>query len=166
MIPIWDHPHAYGDKAIDRQVRGLVEGSSPRVWGQETYTTNICINTRIIPTRMGTSLKGGVIQMRKRDHPHAYGDKTHQNYPAEITPGSSPRVWGQELTGVTAATGTRIIPTRMGTSGCKDNIKRVKAGSSPRVWGQAKEAIKLSTESRIIPTRMGTRIGFFLCQRK
>ena len=53
----WDHPHAYGDKAIDRQVRGLVEGSSPRVWGQVIKGINDVANQGIIPTRMGTRLK-------------------------------------------------------------------------------------------------------------
>ena len=34
MIKTRDHPHAYGDKAIDNNTVALTKGSSPRVWGQ------------------------------------------------------------------------------------------------------------------------------------
>ena len=29
-----DHPHAYGDKTVNKLVDLIDEGSSPRVWGQ------------------------------------------------------------------------------------------------------------------------------------
>ena len=50
-----DHPHAYGDKK-----HGLLQGrrdtgSSPRVWGQDSFSSATEIADRIIPTRMGTS---------------------------------------------------------------------------------------------------------------
>ena len=32
-----DHPHAYGDKKEQEDTRNLLVGSSPRVWGQETW---------------------------------------------------------------------------------------------------------------------------------
>ena len=50
-----DHPHAYGDKLLRRAIfQGLV-GSSPRVWGQVSAKKTVGTDTRIIPTRMGTS---------------------------------------------------------------------------------------------------------------
>ena len=52
----WDHPHAYGDKFNVDEVLSLVEGSSPRVWGQVKFCGTADKNTGIIPTRMGTSL--------------------------------------------------------------------------------------------------------------
>ena len=51
-----DHPHAYGDKKNKWKRYFLSIGSSPRVWGQVTYTDDCVKRLRIIPTRMGTSL--------------------------------------------------------------------------------------------------------------
>ena len=66
---------------------------------------------------MGTSTAAASIAGDVEDHPHAYGDKltacSHEGYAI----GSSPRVWGQGSLSVVPAVLTRIIPTRMGTSG-------------------------------------------------
>ncbi len=51
----WDHPHAYGDKLKIGAKIGISGGSSPRVWGQESYILKTLKHIRIIPTRMGTS---------------------------------------------------------------------------------------------------------------
>ena len=91
--------------------------------------------------------------------------------------GSSPRVWGQGKIAQSASTGTRIIPTRMGTRsqsltqcgkrqdhphayGDKHKsfpVANTDVGSSPRVWGQEPLEVQLTNGYRIIPTRMGTR---------
>ena len=91
--------------------------------------------------------------------------------------GSSPRVWGQDFIFYTMDSGTRIIPTRVGTSkngsflqytnkdhphACgdkKDEDKNMtqKTGSSPRVWGQDLCCRYKQVTVRIIPTRVGTR---------
>ena len=52
-----DHPHACGDKTINRAERGKEKGSSPRVWGQVGDFMNDLIKSRIIPTRVGTRVK-------------------------------------------------------------------------------------------------------------
>ena len=70
-----DHPHAYGDKPSDSLAILKLEGSSPRVWGQETVSQIGKTQVRIIPTRMGTRWHGHLITFRDS--------------------GSSPRVWGQ-----------------------------------------------------------------------
>ena len=70
-----DHPHAYGDK-FGNYTAGLdKKGSSPRVWGQGFYLKHGKLPFRIIPTRMGTSIKKSLGVMTLKDHPHAYGDK-------------------------------------------------------------------------------------------
>ena len=51
-----NHPHAYGDKFLKQNLTPQVLGSSPRVWGQGIPKIKDLIPTRIIPTRMGTSL--------------------------------------------------------------------------------------------------------------
>ena len=52
-----DHPHACGDKRQCKDVKGIREGSSPRVWGQADGKYSACRSHRIIPTRVGTRLK-------------------------------------------------------------------------------------------------------------
>ena len=70
-----DHPHAYGDKANWITATLMFIGSSPRVWGQVCKTSAKLNEVRIIPTRMGTSLRGDGWVLERKDHPHAYGDK-------------------------------------------------------------------------------------------
>ena len=70
-----DHPHAYGDKVMILLLTVLALGSSPRVWGQEAPLLVCNDNIRIIPTRMGTRFFKFFYLLRKKDHPHAYGDK-------------------------------------------------------------------------------------------
>ena len=71
-----DHPHAYGDKRLFLHKFRRLEGSSPRVWGQEKSSKSKKDSQGIIPTRMGTSNLYGKIAQSTTDHPHAYGDKT------------------------------------------------------------------------------------------
>ena len=93
---LWkDHPHACGDKFVYTQKYQVMEGSSPRVWGQgsKKYETHAILG--IIPTRVGTSLQ-------------ITGAMAHRA-------GSSPRVWGQALTAQELHLSAGIIPTRVGT---------------------------------------------------
>ena len=114
----------------------------------------------------------------EEDHPHACGDKLPNNLVLYRAKGSSPRVWGQDALGCLVKQRSRIIPTRVGTSGdntslcnltkdhphaCGDkhfqaNVSKVKPGSSPRVWGQAYTECRSGHTKRIIPTRVGTRV--------
>ncbi len=71
----WDHPHACGDKHSERPFQRFIEGSSPRVWGQEFYIAFSFCLLRIIPTRVGTSNTGYSFGKHLQDHPHACGDK-------------------------------------------------------------------------------------------
>ncbi len=112
---IQDHPHAYGDKLIDKYSIYFDEGSSPRVWGQVFINRKSCKNFGIIPTRMGTSILLCVVLYRGTDHPHAYGDKYRFKVARTLDNGSSPRVWGQGEMIFQRIQQLRIIPTRMGT---------------------------------------------------
>ena len=71
-----DHPHACGDKGAIEIIKGILSGSSPRVWGQDTGERYRCNLFRIIPTRVGTrgTLVGSASGVL--DHPHTCGDKT------------------------------------------------------------------------------------------
>ena len=110
-----DHPHAYGDKQTGNFDVPVIQGSSPRVWGQVSLSTSLMQKIRIIPTRMGTSLNELIRTLDTFNHPHAYGDKPLCLSLSLIISGSSPRVWGQASARGTQEKSERIIPTRMGT---------------------------------------------------
>ena len=116
VIAVWDHPHACGDKIIQSQENPLIQGSSPRVWGQDGFLQNYHKWWRIIPTRVGTRWYTAKRRAAERDHPHACGDKAYDKWLTLRNGGSSPRVWGQERNGDKCDKKQRIIPTRVGTS--------------------------------------------------
>ena len=64
---------------------------------------------------MGTRKHTLTLVNGNKDHPHAYGDKTWTANTIFGIVGSSPRVWGQELSLGMEYMAIRIIPTRMGT---------------------------------------------------
>ena len=110
-----DHPHACGDKSHSPFLCRGLQGSSPRVWGQEDKDTENPNVRRIIPTRVGTSHTLHKITRQRRDHPHACGDKPFLLYSLSTPQGSSPRVWGQGERSDDQTISLRIIPTRVGT---------------------------------------------------
>ena len=71
-----DHPHACGDKSDVGYADVVQVGSSPRVWGQDPIPTHATAVSRIIPTRVGTSPINSSEFIKRRDHPHACGDKS------------------------------------------------------------------------------------------
>ena len=111
-----DHPHACGDKRLSLRLSPAPAGSSPRVWGQGYRKAITMQYRRIIPTRVGTRRISPPIAKYPRDHPHACGDKHIFWRLSYFAVGSSPRVWGQVSGSIFATSGTRIIPTRVGTS--------------------------------------------------
>ena len=111
----WDHPHACGDKPTLSPFCAHLQGSSPRVWGQVGITLFFYPFTGIIPTRVGTSINNCHCRRCGRDHPHACGDKNGVSDFSTTSPGSSPRVWGQDDSHKATLSRVRIIPTRVGT---------------------------------------------------
>ena len=91
-------------------------GSSPRVWGQDSYTVKGWQDTGIIPTRVGTSNLYDKMAQSTEDHPHACGDKRKRLRGSCACRGSSPRVWGQAEQYTLIGGAGWIIPTRVGTS--------------------------------------------------
>ena len=114
-----DHPHACGDKQWVSYFLLLSLGSSPRVWGQARRCNKPCLQTRIIPTRVGTSDLLRLVLVISEDHPHACGDKAVREDRRTRVSGSSPRVWGQVDCMCFGNLLYRIIPTRVGTRGFK-----------------------------------------------
>ena len=83
---------------------------------------------------MGTRLSLPSLTTVPADHPHAYGDKFTSVKVCFADGGSSPRVWGQEDTQITAISDRGIIPTRMGTSGYAVNALK-KPKDHPHAYG-------------------------------
>ncbi len=147
------------------------------MWGQGDLLDIGQDESRIIPTRVGTSYYLYYTFLLSADHPHACGDKFQEMFYVDTRKGSSPRVWGQVLDQQACYDSHGIIPTRVGTSKHQNNIDELSQdhphacgdkqskiilrietlGSSPRVWGQDKKQIRIGFFARIIPTRVGTR---------
>ncbi len=83
---------------------------------------------------MGTSIRFGLGIDRKKDHPHAYGDKPLYVDSEEYGGGSSPRVWGQDPFFIILYPVNRIIPTRMGTRKRLQTLSR-SLGDHPHAYG-------------------------------
>ena len=150
------------------------------MWGQGLILRHAHDVRGIIPTRVGTRTRVIKRQWKKRDHPHACGDKQYPHIQLREIVGSSPRVWGQVPHCRSGSLPRRIIPTRVGTSttfsvpiltradhphACGDKqclciVKNQRQGSSPRVWGQVILNFGKIHYHGIIPTRVGTRYRF------
>ena len=113
---VGDHPHACGDKSAPTSIQVRTIGSSPCVWGQEVFLIIKELGIRIIPMRVGTSVKSICKVYLIWDHPHACGDKHRRRLYADNSQGSSPCVWGQVKNSFAIAPLSRIIPMRVGTS--------------------------------------------------
>ena len=147
------------------------------MWGQVSVSFLTLYDAGIIPTRVGTRARTIKSLPNVWDHPHACGDKSFGFCGFQPGIGSSPRVWGQVSFGVRKNRFMRIIPTRVGTSRCKQRqglkqgdhphacgdknatnpVRNRKVGSSPRVWGQVLQSFRKAEFPGIIPTRVGTR---------
>ncbi len=126
---------------------------------------------------MGTITRANESEERPAVHPHACGDNAcaewrgpdpHRFIPTRVGTipfdlfynrlhhGSSPRVWGQSLSGLRTRAISPVHPHACGdnnspTDGCACSV-----GSSPRVWGQFGMSLRLCAAPRFIPTRVGT----------
>ena len=150
------HPHACGEhRGRSFTVRSL-RGSSPRVWGTSKPSGSVSRDQRFIPTRVGNMPRKINFRPIPAVHPHACGEHGNRD-PLPLHPGgSSPRVWGTSLPGLTfcrkepvhphacgehiyagqfGLSASRFIPTRVGNMRPTDSISRRSNGSSPRVWG-------------------------------
>src|SRR5665811_1453067 len=153
-----------------------MSGSSPRVWGPRPHLTEQPSHCRFIPTRVGTTGMSIKWASSPAVHPHACGDHVVTHGDRLPYRGSSPRVWGPQVTWAKEHRTVRFIPTRVGTTtsdkrsatamsvhphACGDHsgvmpVAAVISGSSPRVWGPHRNARPRARWGRFIPTRVGT----------
>ena len=74
LPPFPVHPHACGEYKESRADSCRSTGSSPRVWGIRCGLGVYRIHGRFIPTRVGNTLWGDVMDRLRAVHPHACGE--------------------------------------------------------------------------------------------
>ena len=151
------------------------------MWGQADILYLRATNSRIIPTRVGTSDEKHNARYGIRDHPHACGDKPVRIWLYWIVIGSSPRVWGQATRLLSNRVMFGIIPTRVGTRtrakrktaiggdhphacGDKMSVNTLTVfviGSSPRVWGQVDKKDRRRTQRKDHPHACGDKNVYY-----
>ena len=149
------HPHACGENVTSYTVSANRNGTSPRVWGKLCNILTHGYTCRYIPTRVGKTTKGELVEL--------------------LLDGTSPRVWGKRDKSLSIFSTTRYIPTRVGKTSpgsmpksgtpvhphaCGENRVRLVhhaayGGTSPRVWGKRLGFPAAINLARYIPTRVG-----------
>ena len=109
------HPHACGEHADALIDITSIGGSSPRVWGAYQVQAGEGLEGRFIPTRVGSISVSGAARRSSTVHPHACGEHALAVVLLALVYGSSPRVWGALQALANFWTGTRFIPTRVGS---------------------------------------------------
>ena len=149
------HPHVCGERALLTWGRRRKSGSSPRVWGTVHNLLSKITRCRFIPTCVGNGRRSVSVSVNFPVHPHVCGERVILWYDVCDFHGSSPRVWGTELSIVQEWVELRFIPTCVGNGTrqllytlvlwvhphvCGERSvtsasRLVLIGSSPRVWG-------------------------------
>ena len=169
------HPHACGERVIGPTVFSVTIGSSPRLWGTVFRRLLRRRLGRFIPTPVGNGFISSKIMLSTPVHPHACGERSSVNAAAELSTGSSPRLWGTDDAVPVFADDTRFIPTPVGNGVSNSYAARAVSvhphacgeryvwgaqleagsGSSPRLWGTVGFHLRVTVCDRFIPTPVG-----------
>ena len=170
-----DHPRGCGEKALIQSLHALIEGSSPRVRGEDKNAFPKERRVGIIPAGAGRSILPSIPNLRERDHPRGCGEKFTFSGLVSAVSGSSPRVRGEANVGLGGQRDEGIIPAGAGRrmelaivrppfgdhprgcgekSGCGVWSGR-SVGSSPRVRGEASALLWQFHLLGIIPAGAG-----------
>ncbi len=88
------HPHVCGEHMDKHELREMLRGSSPRVWGTRPENPGTPSQSRFIPTCVGNTTKNLTGKAREAVHPHVCGEHMDSRCSSSALRGSSPRVWG------------------------------------------------------------------------
>ena len=88
------HPHACGERHMIIEHFQGDTGSSPRLWGTESFHLSKMMYGRFIPTPVGNGCGASTIWPTVPVHPHACGERLCRLDPRRRDHGSSPRLWG------------------------------------------------------------------------
>jgi len=169
------HPHACGEHLVTQAYVTGPAGSSPRMWGTPLHTPQSSYRNRFIPTHVGnTKIERGKF-FEGAVHPHACGEHLPFVHQADFLLGSSPRMWGTQLSDFPPQEYNRFIPTHVGNTeereakrranlvhphACGEHVANAQSpsspiGSSPRMWGTLSPGIERGDGGRFIPTHVG-----------
>ena len=169
------HPHACGEHSVE--VRGITRdaGTSPRLWGTQQAHRRQRHLARFIPTPVGNTRFGQRCHFAIAVHPHACGEHVASSCSLPRRGGSSPRLWGTQLSANYVGRVDRFIPTPVGNTtrtestrsenavhphACGEHLHRrvsgcSRSGSSPRLWGTRNPPDAFVRPLRFIPTPVG-----------
>ena len=109
---------------------------------------------RFIPTRVGNTRSPRTITVRGPVHPHACGEYGDGQLSLGIHRGSSPRVWGIQISSIMGEN-DEVHPHACGEYALSTSQPTTTNGSSPRVWGIPDDDLPQDRTGRFIPTRVG-----------
>ena len=169
------HPRACGENVVDGFEVEAHPGSSPRVRGKPCILEAAYQAGRLIPARAGKTVVGRGVSRKDGAHPRACGENAAMKASGKTGAGSSPRVRGKPMSGVSSQGEGGLIPARAGKTGtgpgvaapgrahpraCGENelsdIQNITAqGSSPRVRGKPRRDDEQGVRVGLIPARAG-----------
>ena len=110
------HPHACGEHLFNFMITSPGTGSSPCMWGTQSYTVASLLRARFIPTHVGNTATREQGKTPSPVHPHACGEhKQTYRYGVDAR-GSSPRMWGTHRRDAVTTRARRFIPTHVGNT--------------------------------------------------
>ena len=109
-------PHGCGDNPIRNRFVRVRTGSTPRLWGQQIPGHDTPTGERFNPTAVGTTDRSSALRFSGSVQPHGCGDNTSGCQTFVMSPGSTPRLWGQRAPRVVSSVSIAVQP-----HGCGDN---------------------------------------------
>ena len=149
------HPHACGEIGTIYPPIYAKPGTSPRLWGDYNAPTPHRQHIRYIPTLVGRLKTTNPHTSQTPVHPHACGEIDDLTRQVKAECGTSPRLWGDFISGPSVSRLWRYIPTLVGRLHLFRFLMRLKSvhphacgeiithnhltlldnGTSPRLWG-------------------------------
>jgi len=129
------HPHAGGEIRIAGGIARNLAGPSPRGWGNRHDPESNDARGRAIPTRVGKSPRKKIGVPPFPGHPHAGGEIWVRSWAGVVICGPSPRGWGNPRRKNCRSVNPRAIPTRVGKSAVRMEIRSRQAGH-PHAGGE------------------------------
>ena len=167
-----------GEKHASRRQSIIGDGSPPRVRGEVYEVIEQAAEDGITPACAGRRCHGSAARGSGRDHPRVCGEKSARAAQRRRSPGSPPRVRGEEIRECSATTMRRITPACAGRSRvigiqnnryqdhprvCGEKISVLlpapfAAGSPPRVRGEGGRWPRNPHRTGITPACAGRRL--------
>ncbi len=156
------HPHMRGDYTCFVFISLYLVGPSPHAWGLLGLQVDRAPLHRAIPTCVGTTALGFLVQLNPRAIPTCVGTTLSpfiQNLPLF---GPSPHAWGLRPPWWRSSGNTSGHPHMRGDYASRVAGSREASGPSPHAWGLRLAPFGPRHAGRAIPTCVGTTAGVVL----